>query len=145
MKFYISSKTKCRLQNIVSIPNGMKFYANSPRSLSAMFCFNSQRDEILQGRNVLERAMLELFQFPTGWNSTEIVDGFHRYTTMRFNSQRDEILPMAVCRPASAKTFQFPTGWNSTNRYFSSSEKPKVSIPNGMKFYFMFSTRKLPI
>ena len=54
----------------VSIPNGMEFYIY--RRLSdemSKMRFNSQRDGILH----LQRRILcptELFQFPTGWNST---------------------------------------------------------------------------
>ena len=52
----------------VSIPNGMKFYAVGSMRETALFCFNSQRDEIL-----LEPTIKNLFFFS-------------------FNSQRDEIL-----------------------------------------------------
>ena len=38
---------------------------------------------------------------------------------MRFNSQRDGILPEACRIAAGSAEFQFPTGWNSTPRHLS--------------------------
>ena len=54
---------------IVSIPNGMEFYATV--SVAVVFIL--------------------LFQFPTGWNSTNILVLF-RLIFCSFNSQRDGIL-----------------------------------------------------
>ena len=56
--------------NCVSIPNGMEFYwKHTARSLLRLR-FNSQRDGIL--RYASNQYLAEkLFQFPTGWNSTE--------------------------------------------------------------------------
>ena len=75
-------------------------------------CFNSQRDGILLSTQTAAAATAP-FQFPTGWNSTNI-DAAARQT-------RSE--------------FQFPTGWNST-LWRTRMPYPKiVSIPNGMEFY----------
>ena len=37
----------------------------------------------------------------------------------------------------SLRRFQFPTGWNSTDSIFAKRELEKVSIPNGMEFYWI--------
>ena len=78
----------------VSIPNGMEFYIWAKSCIVVAGArFNSQRDGILRIFNFMDGAM-NLFQFPTGWNSTGIF-GFYD------------------CR---ANRFQFPTGWNSTEQ-----------------------------
>ena len=75
---------------VVSIPNGMEFYALwvsvARCSLSG---FNSQRDGILP-QWVLCALCHKLFQFPTGWNSTNSF--WHIENLSCFNSQRDGIL-----------------------------------------------------
>ena len=123
--------------------------------------FNSQRDGILLIPLPKSRGK-ELFQFPTGWNSTEKLFAFC-FIDSSFNSQRDGILPKMRYRNARAFIrFQFPTGWNSTigldaqtlkENCFNSqrdgilrSEKKSigclvaVSIPNGMEFYSSLSS-----
>ena len=97
----------------VSIPNGMEFYLEISSSSKAILSFNSQRDGILL---ILQKLPLSinLFQFPTGWNST-LLNHRHRYCLRRF---------------------QFPTGWNSTQIQQIVIQKDEVSIPNGMEFYF---------
>ena len=79
--------------------------------------------------------MSRRFQFPTGWNSTDILELLRALTERRFNSQRDGILPMAFSFSANGKLFQFPTGWNSTSSSGLKENKAYVSIPNGMEFY----------
>ena len=95
----------------VSIPNGMEFYIYMCCKYLPIARFNSQRDGILQ--TAVEAVKLELmFQFPTGWNSTDISsaiidilsvsipNGMEFYQMLavftlpfwRFNSQRDGIL-----------------------------------------------------
>ena len=55
--------------------------------------FNSQRDGILLFVPKPARISPNLFQFPTGWNSTVLrVDRLHLIMES-FNSQRDGILP----------------------------------------------------
>ena len=106
---------KFAISSLVSIPNGMEFYVlGALRCYSMSFCFNSQRDGILLdlGSDIDE---LIAFQFPTGWNSTEIPVEDRCYIT----------------------TFQFPTGWNSTKRRADVLPERGVSIPNGMEFYEM--------
>ena len=89
MRFYL------RL-NFVSIPNGMEFYQSFlPQAAFYICCFNSQRDGILlfyanhlctasrrvsipNGMEFYIRVWLDgisdvWFQFPTGWNSTWII------------------------------------------------------------------------
>ena len=56
-----------------------------------------------------------LFQFPTGWNSTENLEGNLPSSFSCFNSQRDGILQFRDYRVFFCfSLFQFPTGWNST-------------------------------
>ena len=55
----------------VSIPNGMEFYRTILWLRLGLARFNSQRDGILRNLRVLVRAVVVLFQFPTGWNSTQ--------------------------------------------------------------------------
>ena len=120
-----------RSTETVSIPNGMEFYLTS---------------------GVISRDF-EMFQFPTGWNSTiaasaqevkksivSIPNGMEFY--MRaclflseiwcFNSQRDGILPMLSLACRLAKVFQFPTGWNSTlSAVFKKLEIALFQFPTG--------------
>ena len=75
----------------------------------------------------------EKFQFPTGWNST-----FHAPIVYRvarsFNSQRDGILPRVGKKGRPFLSFQFPTGWNSTinslgvSEYFESFNSQRDGI-----------------
>ena len=96
----------------------MEFYRAERRAKSTKIAsFNSQRDGILQKAimklpargvsipNGMEfylpicnrlDAIVELFQFPTGWNSTKIGD-FISVLVNCFNSQRDGILLCAPC------------------------------------------------
>ena len=120
---------------IVSIPNGMEFYSDTP----------------------VDTGRLKKFQFPTGWNST-LVAHRHWHKTpvsipngMEFYWQYDEKnqwargafqFPTGWNSTASGKTtrgglwkFQFPTGWNSTKSLRWKRAKLRVSIPNGMEFY----------
>ena len=74
--------------------------------------FNSQRDGILHAKKENKQSTIA-FQFPTGWNSTQI----YEQTTESwpsFNSQRDGILLKDTEILRLPITFQFPTGWNST-------------------------------
>ena len=94
-----------------------------------------------------------MFQFPTGWNSTNICMFLIQYQK-RFNSQRDGILPcsclllLAICAGFNSQRdgilpktlilstenfmFQFPTGWNST-RIYGNDEKylTRFQFPTG--------------
>ena len=56
--------------------------------------------------------------------------------SQRFNSQRDGILRDGTEFGVSYDMFQFPTGWNSTAFSLIASSFLRVSIPNGMEFYF---------
>ena len=91
----------------------MEFYPKLlNRLMSAIGRFNSQRDGILRYRSSKVQGAIES-QFPTGWNSTDLVDSYHScsvevsipngmefYTARNryeeensgFNSQRDGIL-----------------------------------------------------
>ena len=75
----------------VSIPNGMEFYQ----------------------RQKFSRNDAKPFQFPTGWNSTELIVRI-LCKDDRFNSQRDGILRGTRFSLLPCQLFQFPTGWNST-------------------------------
>ena len=121
---------------LVSIPNGMEFYRSSAPIYLCVFSFNSQRDRILRMQadirknaaktrfnsqrdrilrkyKTIEKHYRKLFQFPTGWNSTNPIRLGRRIFT-RFNSQRDGILH-GVEHPLASLS--------------------EVSIPNGMEFY----------
>ena len=100
--------------------------------------FNSQRDGILH-ISIRTNIAASMFQFPTGWNSTEteflsevegvkvsIPNGMEFYIT----SIPSSFLPLL---------FQFPTGWNSTLVPCSTRSLSRVSIPNGMEFYSAMS------
>ena len=55
-----------------------------------------------------------MFQFPTGWNSTQGCRSYRRLSRC-FNSQRDGILRCGNGNSIVVNAaFQFPTGWNST-------------------------------
>gem|GEM_PF-3396764 len=69
--------------------------------------WNSTQDHLSQLILIAE------FQFPTGWNSTKIVN---------FIDDKQN-------------AFQFPTGWNSTYKLCFVFDCSIVSIPNGMEFY----------
>ena len=103
--------------NVVSIPNGMEFYCRFPRlPRFAPRCFNSQRDGILQSAPAPKLRKASTFQFPTGWNSTEVI----------FN------------RALQPKLFQFPTGWNSTYRRLLGRLCLKFQFPTGWNSTFIF-------
>ena len=112
MEFYQICSLLCG-DYLVSIPNGMEFYPEQIASPAALLCFNSQRDGILLDIS-LSRVCLRRFQFPTGWNSTELGSIHIHQQPLRFNSQRDGIL-------------RIPPGILLLSRV--------VSIPNGMEFY----------
>ena len=104
-----------------------------------------------------------MFQFPTGWNSTLLIQMILARCSS-FNSQRDGILHVKNINPAQNSRFQFPTGWNSTQIYRGGKEQwisfnsqrdgilqnlypyataiALVSIPNGMEFYQFWSKRE---
>ena len=120
----------------VSIPNGMEFYVFKKETYPHEKRFNSQRDGILLCFCCLYYSTSLLFQFPTGWNSTELChlpnnklcefqfptgwNSTHIRNSLdvmyhRFNSQRDGILLCGSPRRLKYSLwFQFPTGWNST-------------------------------
>ena len=59
--------------NLVSIPNGMEFYSIPKlKQIHAKKRFNSQRDGILLREKEFRSSVSGRFQFPTGWNSTDI-------------------------------------------------------------------------
>ena len=91
----------------------MKFYWQFFIKLIRRGSFNSQRDEILRFCFFFD-CFEFLFQFPTGWNSTEKQISLFDFSTAGFNSQRDEILQYDFCYTNINELFQFPTGWNST-------------------------------
>ena len=98
----------------VSIPNGMEFYQWLPQIMRGRSRFNSQRDGILRAHHICHCLKMEfvsipngmefyplwvycssisrVFQFPTGWNSTQTNEILGRCNEFCFNSQRDGIL-----------------------------------------------------
>ena len=76
MEFYANKTIKSFKFAFVSIPNGMEFYMYDAYCKDDDICFNSQRDGILL-KSLLYNASGELFQFPTGWNSTVILRRYH--------------------------------------------------------------------
>ena len=91
MEFYKSHLWSAFYLFRVSIPNGMEFYWAISDGTLLKTCFNSQRDGILQHRQLLA-GRIPAFQFPTGWNSTEIKERVKGLKKKCFNSQRDGIL-----------------------------------------------------
>ena len=91
----------------------MEFYQFFTFFQSAQICFNSQRDGILRC-GVQGQTKAEVFQFPTGWNSTARSqrrrkgDAEFQFPT-GWNSTYARVL-----RRRDPLVFQFPTGWNST-------------------------------
>ena len=137
MEFYRREHGYRRNEEIVSIPNGMEFYARlSIRSVPSL------RVSIPNGMEFYSRHLLSepgsnaQFQFPTGWNSTERLRSSPAQIES-FNSQRDGILPkLGGIEGGNFHRFQFPTGWNSTSIERTNIHAPAfVSIPNGMEFY----------
>ena len=134
MEFYLQRYLKGAGVWDVSIPNGMEFYKFKAKCMADLKSFNSQRDGILQSSVFNSLALAKVFQFPTGWNSTQsskeclflyhvsIPNGMEFYlislSKLRieesFNSQRDGILLFRNYSFFSSFSFQFPTGWNST-------------------------------
>ena len=135
MEFYRAMLWNISPRPLVSIPNGMEFYQ----------CF-------LFGAFATEK-----FQFPTGWNSTmRKFLKIRSFTVSIPNGMEFYLCP--ICQWKRSSRFQFPTGWNSTRPSFrfdyrASSfnsqrdgilpntdilpkNRLKVSIPNGMEFYF---------
>ena len=129
-----TSRAKFR-QAGVSIPNGMEFYPRRKNLQIYNPGFNSQRDGILHLRKWKElrkgivsipngmefyiadtHIILELllFQFPTGWNSTNLWVFCFMLGLDSFNSQRDGIL---------------------LKGFLLLGVLSDVSIPNGMEFY----------
>ena len=100
--------------------------------------FNSQRDGILLKCKNTRRSLKFEFQFPTGWNST-LNKIRSEYVFESFNSQRDGILLWNYDSAFLFVLFQFPTGWNSTIFIRVQNFSRRVSIPNGMEFYWVFT------
>ena len=96
--------------------------------------FNSQRDGILRGIILKPRGDKLPFQFPTGWNSTDIVSDEARQICVSIPNGM-EFYRLLVALVAVGMEFQFPTGWNSTIFALHSLRFAAVSIPNGMEFY----------
>ncbi|WP_295153391.1 hypothetical protein [uncultured Campylobacter sp.] len=97
----------------VSIPNGMEFYSTLLDCVSTEVGFNSQRDGILRAKSAFKFPSLSPFQFPTGWNSTEITQNLLFLKKVSIPNGMEFYVPIfsALLRLVS---FQFPMGWNST-------------------------------
>ena len=81
-----------------------------------------------------------LVSIPMGWNST-IMQLSAYDDDISFNSQRDGILRnFFKNKTEQSQRFQFPMGWNSTQSRSLFYSYGKVSIPNGMEFYFPDAT-----
>ena len=91
MEFYNNRNKAHNRKAGVSIPNGMEFYLVPKNKEKVTARFNSQRDGILRVK-LYNDHFQNLFQFPTGWNST-------------LGNFLEILLEIG---------FQFPTGWNST-------------------------------
>ena len=99
---------------LVSIPNGMEFYPDH------FFYLIKQKE----------------FQFPTGWNSTNICKTMVWCKKTSFNSQRDGILPLAHQPNRPITIVSIPNGmefYGCLSRLYQ--DLLSVSIPNGMEFY----------
>ena len=120
----------------VSIPNGMEFYPVPNYKYHNFFpSFNSQRDGILQNILFINHPLANV-SIPNGMEFyLEAI--IKNQPAFCFNSQRDGILlPASADSNQNIITFQFPTGWNSTCFRGYYHKFKRVSIPNGMEFYF---------
>ena len=120
--------------------------------------FNSQRDGILQSpsfRNQTHHAKVSIpngmefytieatiktagveFQFPTGWNSTQLPKELWSWNAQEFQFPTGWNSTLIACDiRRRERRFQFPTGWNSTFLFRWGRALLRVSIPNGMEFY----------
>ena len=108
-----SSKKPAGPDTVVSIPNGMEFYASTPRPPSVPRSFNSQRDGILQ-MALDYPALLFQVSIPNG------MEFYLRSFPPRIDCEQVSIPNgMEFYGTTSTqflifKMFQFPTGWNST-------------------------------
>ena len=108
----LDTSCKSRKAYIVSIPNGMEFYFGG-LPIIAIYTVSIPNGMEFYSDSLRACVCIAAFQFPTGWNSTEIdPNSFYFYTA-----------------------FQFPTGWNSTFTRTCFMPRKIVSIPNGMEFY----------
>ena len=91
----------------------MEFYSTLLDCVSTEVGFNSQRDGILRAKSAFKFPSLSPFQFPTGWNSTEITQNLLFLKKVSIPNGMEFYVPIfsALLRLVS---FQFPTGWNST-------------------------------
>ena len=114
MEFYKNPLLKLRNFQIVSIPNGMEFYWFARSRFCRLLIVSIPNGMEFYFGALDVKTKREMFQFPTGWNSTVCGRLMHEYV----------------------KKFQFPTGWNSTRPQCGCMRIGiEVSIPNGMEFY----------
>ena len=118
----------------------MEFYSKKEVLGTSIKCFNSQRDGILLKKRGL-RNFDKMFQFPTGWNSTEDTRAVVATRVISFNSQRDGILHRSRSSTrACLFRVSIPNGMEfyAIPLYALGFRLP-VSIPNGMEFYDIFT------
>ena len=106
----------CRRMYPVSIPNGMEFYWWIRCILAPLEGVSIPNGmEFYRGKRKKIFPFLSAFQFPTGWNSTEVYKLYH----------------------SGNDTFQFPTGWNSTHGAdFGRKDRRRFQFPTGWNSTF---------
>ena len=151
---------------IVSIPNGMEFYARNRKVVIRFRAFQFPTGwNSTQPRFLLMPISSSTFQFPTGWNSTKNRRK-KREKVASFNSQRDGILQISSKRIHNEKRVSIPNGmefyaiydsWDEAFPHSFNSQRDgillasgsslvvlqRVSIPNGMEFYHVYESTKI--
>ena len=122
---------------LFQFPTGWNSTLSYPHRHRSYWRFNSQRDGILPKPFLKSASFANVFQFPTGWNSTEI-EKQREVGKERFNSQRDGILLLSVWI-TTLIFYCFNSqrdGILRLNKYLDINDDDRVSIPNGMEFYW---------
>ena len=118
----------------VSIPNGMEFYKKHSFILLTFLVSIPNGMEFYDANKITGWAA-NVFQFPTGWNSTRRKEAYARKFGIVSIPNGMEFYSSYIRSTNSVVLFQFPTGWNSTKKPWNLVECNPVSIPNGMEFY----------
>ena len=130
------------MRTTVSIPNGMEFYdwGNEAKELKIQVSIPNGME--FYCRREFYQYHLKLFQFPTGWNSTNTLI-WSLPSIACFNSQRDGILQKNLRRANGDLFVSIPNGMEFYKflNYFAYFDGD-VSIPNGMEFYALLPLLK---
>ena len=115
MEFYLRDTRLFLQRSSVSIPNGMEFYGCS--CIVSCWCYFVSIPNGMEfyGHLFTIIAPIELFQFPTGWNSTQCSTTPSTMPSVSIPNGMEFYRVLLKLFQFHWK-FQFPTGWNSTKR-----------------------------